>query len=162
MRSVSPMTQGKKMQLTEVKSEEIKDLSITQLDSFHAEIVEQRQKYDEHRKQSNEFHAGLKEMQSKFIAILETLERTSYKSRRGTFSFYYPERFKLVDKLGFFDWFQSKYGSESLVGLQSINSQTLNSWGKEYITEMTDAGVFDVQVPGLEKSTGEPIASMRK
>jgi len=151
------------MKLLECVIMDIKNLSITQLDNFQAEIIEARDKYDRLKKAATESYGDLKAMQSKMVGILSELDRTSHKSKHGSISYYYPERYKITDKAQFFEFLKAEYDPSTVMGMLTVNSQTLNSWAKVYVEEKEDRDNFeDIIIPGIEAKTGDAIVSMRK
>ena len=151
------------MKLTECVIMDAKNITITQLDGFQAEILEAKLRYENLKKASGEAFGEMKSMQTKMIAILGELDRTGHKSKHGSVSFYYPERYKIENKEVFFKFLKDSFEPTAVLNMLTVNSQTLNSWAKSYVEEAEDSdGLGEVAIPGVASSTGDPIMSMRK
>jgi len=137
--------------------EQCKNLTVDHLDKLHGLCVKARDVYDEAKAVSDHAHKELKELQAIFCTVLENLERTSYKSKHGTFSYSYRDSYKIDDKPSFFNYLKDNFGEEGFENLVSVNYQSLNSFCKELVDQTPD-----LVIPGIVCDTSSPIASMRK
>lgn len=135
----------------------IKQLTMTQLDEMHRLCVKARDIYDAAKEISDTAHKDMKALQAAFCHILETLDRTSYKSPHGTFTYSYRDNYSIDDKETFFSYLKENYGQGGFEALVNVPYQTLNSWAKNLVEHEPE-----IIIPGLVVTTSEPVASMRK
>lgn len=142
------------------------EITVQKLEETIDKCFEQNLVYKEAKKEASDEHSQLKVFQKDAINLLEALEKDSYKTARGTFSFRYPDSYKtpktVEDKKIFAEWLKSEHGEEIFWELFSVNSQSLNSFCREQASLLEEKGEMDPQFPGIEKGIGEPIASMRQ
>jgi len=137
------------------------NITVTELEEDIAELVKLRTEHALKEREAKDIKAVFNEKQEKLKSKLEALEMDSYKGKAGSFSFRMKEGFRVPKdmeaKKQFFSFLQEKGVFDELV---SVNSQTLNSWAQAEIESALDAGNFDFQIPGLEKSSPIPKYSL--
>jgi len=138
-------------------------MEVQELDNKIKELQEQRKIYLEAKKKSSEENAKMKSMEYALVDILEGMDRTSYKSPHGTFSFYYKESFGVPrdteNREMFFEFLREKGVFNTLI---TVDSRTLNKWAKEEAKVAEENGVLDFEIPGLKKSEPVAVPSLRK
>lgn len=114
-----------------------------------------RDKYEAASKEKAFFHDELEKSENQLIYMLEKIGKTKYHNDElGAVLTYTKYNFKvpkeLTSKKEFFEWIRGKHGEETLMGLLSINYNSLNSFvNAEKETDST------IEIPGLDAPTGE-------
>lgn len=128
-------------------------ITVEELEKEIEEVFNLRIEHAKAERFAKDLKNDLTEKQLVLKAKLESLELDSYKAKAGTFSFRMKSGFRvpkdLESKKLFFTYLEDKGVFDELV---SVNSQTLNSWVQAEIEAAEEAGNFDFQLPGLEKS----------
>jgi len=139
---------------------EVSAVTLQLMDETINELVAKRQAYDEQAAVVKSIGAEVDALTDKVIAMLQANNKSSYKldgvagvsiSMRSSYKIPTPE-----SKVQLFSYIKNKYGEETLLQLQSINSNTLNAWAKKEF----ESGVMIID--GLEQPTVTPILSVRK
>lgn len=132
---------------------ETPNITVQEIEADIEQLFKLRIEHAKADRTAKDLKAELTEKQLLVKAKLETLEMDSYKSKAGSFSFRMKEGFRVPKDLEakklFFSYLEEKGVFDELV---SVNSQTLNSWVQAEIEAAEEAGNFDFQLPGLEKS----------
>jgi len=131
------------------------------MDALIAEYKAARDDYDAKKKISNEANAVKEELQAKVIAALKANGRSKYDSPDMGMVYIshkevYPSPKANEDKDALFNYIHTKYGKDTLTGLLSINSQTLNAWANKE----AETGVM--KIPGLQAPTTMETLNYRK
>lgn len=126
--------------------------TLEEMDQLIARYKAARTDYEDKKQVSNEAHAVYKEIEAQVIDALKANKRTKYQvDDLGTAYIISKEVYATPksndDKVRLFEYIAGKHGADALLGLQSINSQTLNSWANKE----AEAGVMSI--PGLDAPT---------
>lgn len=147
-------------QLAEWDEPQAQVTTLEGMDQLLARYRAAREDYDAKKKISNEANAVKDEIQAQVIAALKANNRTKYDSPDGlayiSVKEVYPTPKTAEEKQALFDYIESKYGVEALLGLQSINAQTLTAWANKE----AEQGVM--QIPGLQAPTTMETLNFRK
>jgi hypothetical protein len=116
-----------------------------------------REKYDKAKKEAAFFHVEVDAAESKVLALLEQAGKTKYHvDDLGTVNIINKYSVKVpketTNKQLLFDWISAKYGVETLQGMLSIHSATLNS----FVNEQKEKNSLE-EIPGLDAPTHEKI-----
>jgi len=119
------------------------------------------------KKQLSSLEAELEEKQMHISELLISLEKDSYHSNAGIFSFREVESFRVPkDDLSrelFFNFLKDRGIFDQMI---TVNSQTLNAFAKQEIEAHKSAGnieeVIDYIIPGIEKGQAYRRFTMRK
>lgn len=138
------------------------NISVQELENEIAKCFEMREAYERKKSEASELNDQFEIQKSKVVGMLEKLEKTSYKSDKGTFSYSMSEGFRVPktpeQREKFFGYLKEKGIFDEMI---TVNSQTLNSWAKIEIERALEENNFDFQVPGLERSEPQVKVSMR-
>lgn len=142
-------------------TKEVSGDKLEALDATIKEYNEARAKKDEAESKYNIEEANCKVIADRLLSLLKTVGRDSFETPGvGTAYISHRQNFttpKLSeDKVALFNYIKQKYGEESLRGMISINSMTLNSWAKREV----EGGVLTI--PGLGQPTATEILGFRK
>jgi len=146
------------MDLLELKPENYLNISVSEMDGYHAELVAYREYYEKEKENLSRIFEALEKRKNIFGSILEATGRTSYKSESGNFTMYYRDSYRMENKDVFYSWFRDKFGAESLDALTSVNYNSLNSFIKGMITEQNEE---INNIPGITQTVDGPIYNMR-
>lgn len=146
----------------ETSQEPINDITLKELDNHIKELLEFRDEYAEAKKKASEINTKVEEKENFVLDLLTKVGRNSYDAeglakvtKCMQTSYKVP---KDIDKKQMlFNYIQGKYGADTLMGLVSINSQTLNSWAKSEL-ENPEVKV----IPGLDLPTSSEYISIRR
>lgn len=146
----------------ETSQEPINDITLKELDNHIKELLEFRDEYAEAKKKASEINTKVEEKENFVLDLLTKVGRNSYDAeglakvtKCMQTSYKVP---KDIDKKQMlFNYIKGKYGADTLMGLVSINSQTLNSWAKSEL-ENPEVKV----IPGLDLPTSSEYISIRR
>lgn len=146
----------------ETSQEPISDITLKELDNHIKELLEFRDEYAEAKKKASEINTKVEEKENFVLDLLTKVGRNSYDAeglakvtKCMQTSYKVP---KDIDKKQMlFNYIKGKYGADTLMGLVSINSQTLNSWAKSEL-ENPEVKV----IPGLDLPTSSEYISIRR
>lgn len=147
--------------LSEWMPQEKVEISLAQMDEAVAEVRKLRKEYEEKKALVSEVNSRLEEAEGKIIKMLEASGKTKYEAEGvGLVSVSIRESYKtpktVEDKTKLFNWIKETHGPEALMGLVSINSQTLNSFAKKEIENNPG-----LNIPGLEVPSVSTVLSFR-
>lgn len=132
-------------------------VTTSELDSRIQWMIALRHDYDTCKEAATKAHERLQDSQNKILELLKQAGKTKYYAENlGTvnvvnkFSVKTPK--ELSAKEAFFDWIAHKYGKETLQGMLSIHSSTLNS----FINEVKSADAA-TEIPGLDPPVHEEV-----
>lgn len=135
--------------------------TLEQLDQLISDLRWARDEYDAKKAQATEAYKALELIETKVINTLNANKKTKYElegvaSVSLSFKESYTTPKTIEQKNALFNYIKGKYGPDALMGMVSINSQTLNAWaGRE-----SEAGVMSI--PGLEAPTATETLSVRR
>lgn len=122
-----------------------------------------RKEYERAKKESDKAYAEFQNASMKAANMLANLELDKFHTPSGTFSYTYQESYRVPKspeaREKFFNFLREKGVYDEMV---SVNSQTLNSFAKTEEKNALDEGIFDFQIPGIEKSAPVIKPIMRK
>jgi len=146
----------------EAATEAVDDITLKELDGHIKELLELRDKYTEAKKAASEINATVEEKENFVLDLLTKIGRSSYDAeglakvtKCMQTSYKVPK--EIDKKQALFNYIKGKYGGDALMGLVSINSQTLNSWAK---SELENPDVKSI--PGLDLPTSSEYISIRR
>jgi hypothetical protein len=156
------MSQDLFQEFQEASEVQADQITLKQLDDLIAQLKQAREEYDEKKKLATEANNKCEALENTLMDILEKLGKTSYTAegvakvtRVSKLVFRVPANGE--QKKDLFKYISSKYGEDALLGLSTINHQTLNSWANR---ELAEANVG--QIPGLEAPTSVDYLQVRK
>lgn len=140
------------------------ELSMTEMDAMVKRVQEAEIDRDKHKKILEGFQAAYDSARESVLKALVAANKKNYSvagvglvSVTNTLSFQTPKT--MTDKKAIFDYIANKYGADTLLGLLSINSQTLGSFCRKEVELAADPGF---KVPGIGAPTNEQRLSFRK
>lgn len=135
-------------------------ITLSQLDEYIRKLVDLRTEYDEAKKKASETNSLVEEQEEFILGILNKLNRTSYDAegvakvtKCMTTTYKVPK--EISSKKELFDYIKGKHGPDTLMNMVSINHQTLNSWAKQELQEVS-------KIPGLELPTSMEYIQVRR
>jgi hypothetical protein len=136
-------------------------ISLEAMDQLVIDYRKARDAYDAAKKVSSELSAKADEAEEKVLAALKSAKRSKYEVDGVGLVFIreveqYTTPKTILAKTALFNYIKEKHGPDALMGLVSINSQTLNSWANREAEE----GVM--QIPGLEAPTVREGLNLRR
>lgn len=136
--------------------------TLAMLDDLAKKIKEARVEYEAKSKEKTAAHDALEKLEMDMINLLKVNNRQSYNAPGiGTVGYRIREQYtvpkNVIAKECLFKYIEDKYGKDTLMGMMSINSQTLNSWANKEV----ESGEVQ-QIPGLDQPTAQEIFSFRK
>jgi len=139
---------------------EADSLTLTQLDEYIKKLIDLRTEYDEAKKKASEVNALVEEQEAFVLGILTKLNRNSYDAEgiakvTKCMSVTYKVPKEPGSKKELFNYIKDKYGPDNLMAMVSINHQTLNSWAKQELQEVST-------IPGLELPTSMEYIQVRR
>jgi hypothetical protein len=142
-----------------------KEISTAELDKVIIEMRELRKDYEEKKKLSNEAHAVYKESEDRVLGLLKATKKSKYSvdgyGTAYTITKYVVATPKTSDsKKQLFDYIKVKHGPDALMGMVSINHQTLNSFYNSEAKEYAAKGEMFV-LPGIGEPTTEESVGFR-
>jgi len=143
-----------------------KEVDLKGFDAAVVERTDQRNKYEEKKKESTLEYKRLEEMDRKIISMLQGAGLTKFASSVGTISTRIDHSYRVPkdadSKHRFFDFIRQNDGEEMLQTLLTINSATANSYAKSKVAEADEKGELDFKIDGLEDPTMKVSLSFRK
>lgn len=137
------------------------EVSTAELDAKVKQMQDEWADYEAKKKIATEAHTKYEETERYVLALLKAAKKSKYVVEGlGTVSV--ANRFvvrtpkSIESKKLLFDYIRERHGSEGLIGLVSINHQTLQS----FINEEKKVDPL-VQIPGLEAPTSEESLRFR-
>lgn len=147
----------------EVPADEIKEVTVKDLETISALIKEQRDRVEEVKEVLKGENQRLSGLECRLIGILEELGKTSYESAVGRFGISHRSSVRVPsgdDRGKFFQHLQDIGEFESLI---TVNSQTLNGWYKQKLEAAQEAGtLMDFSVPGIDAPTIAQTLTFKK
>lgn len=140
-------------------------ISTEELDRAIVTMRELRKHYEDKKKESNEAHAIYKESEDKVLGLLKAAKKSKYVVD-GVGTAYTINRYVVTTpktpeaKTQLFDYIKSKHGGETLLGMVSINHQTLNSFYNSEAEEYAAKGEMFI-LPGIAEPTNEESVGFR-
>lgn len=137
------------------------EVTLAQMDLLVTVLRELRTDYEQKKEASSEAHGKYKEQEAKVIGALRASKRRDYRVQGiGLVVIREEEAYRTPktndEKTRLFNYIKDKYGPDVLMGMASINSQTLNSWANKE----AETGVMSI--PGLEAPTMTESLSFRR
>lgn len=147
----------------EVPADEIKEVTVKDLETISQLIKEQREKVDQVKEDLKHENHRLSGLESRLIGILEELGKTSYESAVGRFGISHRSSVRIPngdDRERFFSYLKDIGEFDSLI---TVNSQTLNGWYKQKLEAAQEAGtLMDFTVPGIDAPTIAQTLTFKK
>lgn len=130
-------------------------VNLEQMDQMIADYRKLRDEYDDLKKVASDKWAEVEEIQNKVIKALEAAGKKSYKvDGVGTFGIVYKQVVgmpKSVEgKEALFSHIKKEYGEETLLSMQTVNWQSLNSF---FNAEAEKSGDPMFLFPGMDAPT---------
>lgn len=146
----------------EASQEEVSDVTLKELDGHIKNLLELRDEYDVAKKKASEINSKVEEKENFVLDLLNKVGRSSYEAEglakvTKCIQTSYKVPKDIDKKQALFNYIKGKYGADALMGIVSINSQTLNSWAK---TELADPEVK--AIPGLDLPTSNEYIAVRR
>lgn len=120
-----------------------------------------RENYEALKKVASDAHARVEEAEMKLLGLLKKSGKSKYHvdglgtvSIRNKYIVRTPKG--LTEKQAFFEWVGKKYDQNTLLGILSVNHQTLNS----FVNSEKEKDP-QVDIPGLEAPVHEEILAFR-
>lgn len=155
------MTQDLFQEFQEASEVQADQITLKQLDELVTQLKAAREEYDEKKKAATEANNKCEAIENTLMDILEKLGKSSYTAegvakitKVSKLVFRVPANAEQKKQL--FQYIANKYGDEALVGLSTINHQTLNSWANKELAESASS------IPGLEAPTSVDYLQVRK
>ncbi len=137
-------------------------MTLDQMDQLVQALNQKRAEHKAAKEAASKIHGELEEVEKSVINALKSNGKSKYELE-GVGLVYISSKDMFTtpktneQKIALFNYIKAKHGPEALIGLTSINSQTLNSWAnKEIETDPT------LQIPGLEAPTSVETLNFRK
>jgi len=137
-------------------------VTLAELDNHIKELLELEKKYTEAKKVAYDINIEVEKKENFILGLLSAINRNSYEAeglakitKCVRTSYKVPK--DTNNKKELFKYIEDKYGDETLMGLVTINSMTLNSWANREIAE--DNVSF---IPGLEAPTSNEYIQIRR
>ena len=153
------------MQETEVDLSEWTDqsaqITLEQMDQLVEDLSTKRAVHTKAKEEAAKLYAELVEAEQKLVGALKASGKTKYE-KEGVGLVYISHKTTWTtpktneQKISLFNYIKAKHGADALMGLTSINHQTLNSWANKE----TEADPL-VQIPGLELPTTQETLNFR-
>lgn len=123
-------------------------MTVQQLDKLVELLKQKRSEYEIAKKVAADCNAECEKIENTIKDTLDKLGKNSYEAEGiGRVSkvtrLVYKTPKTIAAKSSLFNYISSKYGSDALTGLVSINHQTLNSWAQKEALEVKE-------IPGLD------------
>lgn len=138
-----------------MQTEENNEITVAELEDAIAECFRLKGIHSDKKDEASAAWTAYEEKQNRVRGMLESLKKTSYKAKAGTFSFSLQDSYKtpksLEQKEAFFAYLKERGIFDEMI---TVNSRSLNSYASSEIEAQYDVGNFDFTIPGLEK--GEP------
>lgn len=136
-------------------------VSLEQMDQLVTDYRKARDAYDAAKKVSSELSAKADVAEERLVAALKASRRSKYEVDGVGLVFIkeveqYTTPKTVAQKNALFNYIKTKHGPDALMGMVSINSQTLNSWANREAEE----GVMEI--PGLEAPTIRESLNLRR
>lgn len=128
-------------------------MELEQLKGLMEQIADQKERYEAAKKVAEEESKKFTSLKAELDKTLEAAEldkcslpgRYNF-SRTVGWSFQTPKT--LEEKKALFNYLQEVGGEDFLLANQSVNSQTLNKLGKDFLEKAKEDGDIDWQMPG--------------
>lgn len=140
-----------------VKADEI---TLQELDGYIKKLIGLREDYDAAKKAASIINTLVEEQEAFVLGILTKLNRSSYEAegiakvtKCMTTTYKVPK--SPDDKTVLFNYIKEAHGPDVLMGMVSINHQTLNSWAKQELQTVA-------KIPGLELPTSMEYIQVRR
>jgi hypothetical protein len=143
--------------------EALPEISLQKFEELVAKAYELRAEVEALEEQTKAKNKELFALQSRILAHMLELEKTSYDSAKGKLII--QKRFSVTQpkdpdsRMQFFSYLRSKGLFEQMV---SVNHQTLNAFYKAELEAAREKGDFDFTIPGLGEPTYMEYLTMRK
>lgn len=141
------------------------EISVDMIDSAIKEMKELREVYDSKKKESNEAYEAYEEAKEKVLSILKAAKKTKYHVD-GVGTAYTTKKYIVStpktneDKKKLFEYIKEKHGPDTLMGMVSINHQTLNSFYNSE-AEANETKGKDFALPGIAPAVAEESVGFR-
>lgn len=139
------------------------ETTVKQLRELIEESFLLRKNYDILKKESDKAWGKFQEVSSKAAFMLADMEIDKLQTPSGTFSYGYEESYRTPktpeQKAAFYAYLKEKGLFDDMI---SVNSRSLNSFAKAEEAAALQEGIFDFQIPGLEKGKAVLKPIMRK
>lgn len=139
------------------------EITVKQLEEAIDKCFDLKAEHAEMKKNTALKWLEVEEMQIKIETMLTALDKTSYKSKKGTFGFQIEEGFSLPkddeSREQFFKHLKEKGMYDTMI---TVNSATLNSFAKGEVELAENNGDFDFIPPGLVRREPRTKFTMRK
>lgn len=137
------------------------DIPTTAFDTLVSRMLTEWDVYEAKLDEAKALKAVYDETEIELMDLLKRAKKTKYQAEGlgtvGITNKYMVKTPKSIeDKQSLFDWIKGKFGYESMMGLTTINSQTLNAFVNE-IKEKEPT----IEIPGLEAPTHRETLSFR-
>lgn len=131
------------------------------MDALIIKLRDARRSYDAAKKVSSEEYQKLEAVELDVMNALKSNRRTKFEAEGVALVYITSKEVYTTPKsheakAALFDYIKNKYSIEALLGMQSINYQTLNSWANKEV-ESDPA----LQIPGLDAPTTTETLTFR-
>lgn len=144
-----------------------KIISTEQLD----DLIREMKRLDDEKDKAKQAHSEASEKyEAARDAVLSALKACGkskyYVDGLGTafiasrLSFQTPKEIEQKD--AFFNWIASTFGDDTLKGMVTVNSQTLNAFCKREFEAALERGEADFKIPGINEPTAQETVNFRK
>jgi hypothetical protein len=135
---------------------------IADMDKLIQKLQAARGAYDEAKKVSTEKYHQLEEVEKEVINALKANGRTKFEAEGTALVYITTKEVYTTPKTGeqkasLFNYIENKYGADTLLAMQSINHNTLNSWANGETKEDPT-----LQIPGLDAPTSVETLNFRR
>lgn len=155
-------SEGLLSQWDQADSQNHEALTVEQMDQLVQDLRTQKTAYDLAQEQADQIKAQFNEAKDRVLKALLALKRDNYAVDGHGLAYISRKEVYTTpktndDKNKLFTYIKEKYGPDALMGLVSINSQTLTSWANKE----TETGEVQV-IPGLDQPTMIETLNFRK
>lgn len=145
--------------------DEVKEISVKEMDEQIQLLREQKEELDKVNKQAKEVKAKYDEQQNKVMKMLEDSGRKSYACDHG--------RINIMEKLAvrvpsgtenkkrFFEWLKKELGDDAMDSYATVPSQSLNALYNELSEQYAKEGKV-LEIDGLDTPVTRKVVSFTK
>ena len=147
--------------MQEWMGQEAQEITLEQMDQMIRALSIKRAEHKAAKEAASLIYQELEEAESRVIGALKASGKTKYEAEGVGLAYIshkttYTTPKTIEDKTKLFNYIKEKHGPDSLMGLVSINHQSLNSWANK---ETENEPLF--KIPGLAEPTAEEVLNFR-
>ena len=139
------------------------EITVEQLEQAIEECFTLKKKHGDMKKETAKKWVEVEQKQKEIEVMLTALDKTSYKSKSGTFGFAIEEGYSLpkddISREEFFKYLKEKEMYETMI---TVSAQSLNSFAKGEVELAENNGDFEFIPPGLVRREPRTKFNMRK